>query len=175
LTIKIIINYQNIVFLSSRLRGASMNYFHYPRPVLAHDYVQKILGHNPLSDAPNGLFLAAPRRTGKSEFLKKDLRLALEDEGILVLYVDLWRDYQKTPQQLVSESITQAFHSSLGMVSKAVSKSGLKEINALGIKLDTGKIGLPSGLSLDDALRMLHQSTGKRIALLIDEAQSVCQ
>ena len=42
---------------------------HFPRTALAQQIANDLLGLSFLSDAPNGLFLAAPRRTGKSTFL----------------------------------------------------------------------------------------------------------
>ena len=64
----------------------------YPRPALADELVTALQGRAGFSDAHNGLFLAAPRRTGKSTFLQGDLRPALEHAGIVVVYVDLWDD-----------------------------------------------------------------------------------
>ena len=61
----------------------------FPRTTLARYMADEILGLNPFSDAPNGLFLAAPRRTGKSTFLLEDLKPLLESSGVLVVYVDL--------------------------------------------------------------------------------------
>jgi len=46
---------------------------HYPRLDLARQMVDALQGRTLFSDAANGLFLAAPRRTGKSTFLQADL------------------------------------------------------------------------------------------------------
>ena len=46
----------------------------YHRTALAQQLVQALQGKAPLGEAHNGLFLAAPRRTGKSTFLQGDLR-----------------------------------------------------------------------------------------------------
>ncbi len=40
--------------------------FRFPRPALAQQLARAIRGLDPFGDAHNGLFLAAPRRTGKS-------------------------------------------------------------------------------------------------------------
>ena len=42
---------------------------HYPRTTLAQSLTQALQGKALFGDAHNGLFLAAPRRTGKSTFL----------------------------------------------------------------------------------------------------------
>ncbi len=54
----------------------------YPRAQLADELVAALLGKTVFSDAQNGLFLAAPRCTGKSTFLQNDLRPALEKRGV---------------------------------------------------------------------------------------------
>jgi hypothetical protein len=46
----------------------------FPRTALAQELVTALQGKTWLGDAHNGLFLAAPRRTGKSTFLQGDLR-----------------------------------------------------------------------------------------------------
>jgi len=72
----------------------------YPRPALAEELVAALQGKTIFSDAHNGLFLAAPRRTGKTTFLQADLKPALERAGVLVVYVDLWSDQRRDPGAL---------------------------------------------------------------------------
>lgn len=50
----------------------------FPRPDLAKQLADAMLGQSLFGDAHNGLFLAAPRRTGKSTFLQGDLVPELE-------------------------------------------------------------------------------------------------
>ena len=57
---------------------------------------------------PSGLFLAAPRRTGKSTFLRQDLRPVLEERGDLVLHVDLWEDRKVDPAQPIISCFGEA-------------------------------------------------------------------
>jgi predicted AAA+ superfamily ATPase len=45
----------------------------------------------------SGLFLSGVRRIGKTTFLKQDLILALETDGVIVIYVDLWSDTSVSP------------------------------------------------------------------------------
>jgi hypothetical protein len=44
---------------------------HFPRTALADQLVIALRGKDPFGDAQNGLFLTAPRRTGKSTFLQR--------------------------------------------------------------------------------------------------------
>ena len=81
--------------------------FAYSRPQLAHQMVQALQGQSFLGDAHNGLFLAAPRRTGKTTFLRSDLTPALQVAGIAVVYVDLWADAARDPGALIAEAIAQ--------------------------------------------------------------------
>ncbi len=63
-------------------------------------------------DHASGLFLTAPRRTGKSTFIQRDLTPALEREhGALVLYADLWRRRSEDPGTVIVELINQAVKS----------------------------------------------------------------
>ena len=58
------------------------------RRQLAAQFSNRILNVSPGSAAGSGLFLAAPRRTGKSTFVRENLCPQLERDGALVLYVD---------------------------------------------------------------------------------------
>jgi hypothetical protein len=144
---------------------------HYPRTTLAEELVAALNGRTVFSDAPNGLFLAAPRRTGKSTFLQQDLKPMLEAQGAIVVYVDLWSDQRRDPGSLVAEAIGRALQPQLGVIAKAAKASGLESVNLGGLKIDTSKIGRLDGATLPDALRVLHEAAKAPIALIIDEAQ----
>lgn len=144
---------------------------HYPRTALAQELVTALNGKTVFSDAPNGLFLAAPRRTGKSTFLQQDLKPALEAQGVVVVYIDLWSDQRRDPGSLVAEAIGRALQPHLGVVAKAAKASGLESVNVAGLKIDTSKIGKLDGATLPDALRALHEAARVPVALIIDEAQ----
>ncbi len=144
---------------------------HVKRPELAASIVDELTGKFPLSDAPNGLFLASARRTGKSEFLKQDLQPALEDRGFLVVYVDLWADKKRSPMDLIASELAQAFNKSMGVVAQLARNSGLDSLNIAGIKIDTSKIGKTDGMTLHRVLSLIGQQSGKATALIIDEAQ----
>jgi len=144
---------------------------HFARPALAQTLTNELLGTTLLSDASNGLFLAAARRTGKTEFLKQDLKPALEAAGVLVVYADLWADKTRSPMDLIARALAQALMQSLGLVAKAAKNAGLDSINLAGIKIDTSKIGKTDGMTLYEVLALVRAQSGKPIALIIDEAQ----
>ncbi|MDR2260026.1 MAG: hypothetical protein LBE06_03645 [Azoarcus sp.] len=50
-----------------------MIYNYFPCPGLARQFADAMQGKTLFSDAPSGLFLAGPRRTGKTTFLWIDL------------------------------------------------------------------------------------------------------
>ena len=145
---------------------------HFPRPSLAEEMCEALQGSNLFNDAPNGLFLAAPRRTGKSTFLQADLKPELERRGIAVVYVDLWAAPQRDPGELIAEAIGAVLRTHLGPIAKAAKASGLESIGIAGaLKIDTSKIGRPEGSTLTEALRALHLLAKSPVALIVDEAQ----
>lgn len=145
---------------------------HYQRTELAEELVIALQGKSGFSDAHNGLFLAAPRRTGKTTFLQADLKPALERAGIVVVYVDLWADQRRDPGALIAESIGRALQPFLGLVARVAKKTGLDKISLAGwLQIDTTKIGKLDGVTLVDALQAFHETAAKPVALIIDEAQ----
>lgn len=143
----------------------------FPRTALALELVTALQGKALFGDAHNGLFLAAPRRTGKSTFLQGDLQPTLEAAGVVVVYVDLWSDARRDPGALIAEAIARALELQLGLVARTARKAGLDKVKVGGLEVDTSKIGKIDGLTLTDALRLLHERADKPVALIIDEAQ----
>lgn len=144
---------------------------YYPRTALARELADALQGKTLFNDAPNGLFLAAPRRTGKSTFLQSDLMPELERRNVVVVYVDLWSDQKRDPGNLISEAVGRALHKHLGVVAKTAKSAGLDSITFGGLKIDTSKIGKLDGATLADALRALSETAKIPVALIIDEAQ----
>ena len=93
---------------------------HHPRPALAKRLAQGMRGQDVFGDAHNGLFLAAPRRTGKSTFLQSDLKPELERQGMVVVYVDLWSDQRRDPGALVAEAIGRTLDARRGPVARII-------------------------------------------------------
>lgn len=131
-----------------------MNPFYFARPALTDALVRDLTGGNLFSDAANGLFLAAPRRTGKSTFLRNELQPALEKTGRVVVYVDLWSDKNRDPGALIAESIGKELGKHLGIVAKTAKAAGIEHVG-LGnwLKVDPAKIGKTDGLTLAEAVR----------------------
>lgn len=145
---------------------------HFPRNQLAVDLVKALRGKELFGDAHNGLFLAAPRRTGKSTFLQHDLRPELERQGLVVVYVDLWADQRQDPATLIADAIGRALDPHLGAIAKMARKSGLKEVSIGGaFSIDTSTIGKIDGTTLPDVLRALRDMAQSPVVLMIDEAQ----
>lgn len=142
----------------------------FQRTALAQGLVSALQGKALLGDAHNGLFLAAARRTGKSTFLQGDLRPALQAAGVVV-YVDLWADARRDPGQLIAEAIARALEPQLGLVARSAKKAGMDKVKVGGLEVATSCIGKVDGLTLTEALRLLHQTSGQPVALIIDAAQ----
>jgi hypothetical protein len=138
---------------------------------LATSLVDSFQGKVPFSDAHNGVFLASPRRTGKSTFFQIELKPALEKEGVVVVYVDLWADKNIEPGSLIAEAIGQELLRHANVVAKAVKTTGAKEVSIFGIKIDPTKIGQHDGATLTQALKTLIELSKKPVALIVDEAQ----
>ena len=144
----------------------------YPRTALADELVHQLQGKTAFGDAQNGLFLTAPRRTGKTTFLRGDLCPALERAGVVVVYVDLWADAARDPGVLIADAIGRALQPHLGLVARTAKKAGVDKLSLAGwLNVDTSRIGKLDGLTLVDALRALHETAGQPVALVIDEAQ----
>ena len=144
---------------------------HYARLEFAQGLADALMGKVLFSDASNGLFLAAPRRTGKSTFLQADLLPELNSRGVVVVYVDLWANQKNDPGDLIADAIAQALRKRLGVVAKTAKAAGLDSVQIGGLKIDLSKIGRHDGITLADALRALHETAKAPVALIIDEAQ----
>ncbi len=148
------------------------NMVFYPRAELASQLADALLGKSVFSDAHNGLFLAAPRRTGKTTFLQADLKPNLEHRGVVVVYLDLWADQRRDPGDLIAEAIGRALQPPLGLIARTARKAGLDKVSLAGwLNIDTSKIGKLDGATLPDALRALIEAAQSPVALIVDEAQ----
>jgi len=144
----------------------------FPRQTLAEELVVALRGQATFSDAHNGLFLAAPRRTGKSTFLQGDLAPALRAAGVVVAYVDLWADPRRDPGLLIADAIARSLAQHAGLVSRVAKRVGVESVSIPGfMKIELAKIGQDDGATLPDALRALHHTANAPVALIIDEAQ----
>lgn len=142
----------------------------FQRTELAERIADLLLNPNPALNATSGLFLAAPRRTGKSTFLREDLRPALERRDAFVVYVDLWSDRDADPRVLIDAAIRNALESRAGATG-LIRRIGIDQISVAGVSISRADERLPPTLTLSGALEALSTDTGRPIALLVDEAQ----
>ncbi|MEN4748671.1 ATP-binding protein [Pseudomonas sp. Ps21-P2] len=143
----------------------------YHRPELAARLSKLIIQVSVGSSASSGVFLAAPRRTGKSTFAREDLRPALEKAGAIVLYADLWQDLTKDPGLVIVEAIREAVGRNDGFITRLAKASGIDKVAVGGLNFSLDKIGLGKDIDLTTALVALSDESQKLIVLMIDEAQ----
>ena len=143
----------------------------FQRPELANRLAKQILVIGVGSAASSGVFLAAPRRTGKSTFVREDLRPALEAEGALVVYADLWANPTADPGNVIVNAIRATLASNDGVVLRLAKCAGMDKVKVGSVSFDLDRVGLGKDVSLTEALIALSDETKKIIVLVIDEAQ----
>jgi hypothetical protein len=146
-----------------------MPVFH--REALAKDLAGKLLKPAATSASGSGLFLAAPRRTGKSTFVREDLRPALEASGAIVIYVDLWEDRKADPGDVIISAVRTELAKREGVMARLAKSSAMDKVAVGGLSFSLDRVGLAKGISLSAALSALSDETQQIIALIIDEAQ----
>lgn len=145
--------------------------FTYRRPHLAVQYCDALKGVS-IVDARSGLFLAAPRRTGKSTFLRVDLVPALDNNYWETVYVDLWKNKAEDPARLIAKAIKNSLTKYAGIIAKLARNTGLEKVNVLGaLSVNISALDLPVDVTLADALEALYIAAQKPIVLIVDEAQ----
>lgn len=145
--------------------------FSFHRQDLARTLCDSLEGKG-LADARSGLFLAAPRRTGKSTFLREDLVPEVERRGWIAIYVDLWADRARDPGLMIADAIKARLAEFDGPIAKLAKSAGMEKISVLRtFTFDLGKTGLPPGITLTDALDTLYKAAQRSIVLIVDEAQ----
>lgn len=147
-----------------------MAQFSFHRPGLAAQFCDALSGGGIL-DAKSGMFLAAPRRVGKSTFLREDLVPEVIARGWFPVYVDLWADRDVDPAILITEALKSALASLEGMVAKTAKSAGLDKLNFGAFVLDMTKAGLPESVTVSDALEKLADISRRPVVLIVDEAQ----
>lgn len=141
------------------------------RHELAKKLARQILAAGAGSAAGSGVFLAAPRRTGKSTFVREDLRPALEAEGACVVYADLWANPAVDPGLVISNAIRTELAKQEGVILRLARSAGVSKVSLGNVAFDLDRIALGKDISLTDALVALSDETGRMIVLVIDEAQ----
>ena len=145
--------------------------FVFRRPTLASSIADGLVGAG-IQDFTSGLFLAAPRRTGKSTFLREDLIPECQLRGWLAVYVDLWADKEKDPAELIASAIAGGLVPFEKGIRKLAKNIGIEKLSFLRtLSWDFTKPQLPVGATLTQALELLHRAAEKPVVLVIDEAQ----
>jgi hypothetical protein len=149
----------------------------YPRAELATQMAKQLIYPGVLDEGlRSGLFLSGLRRTGKTTFLLNDLIPALEMEGALVIYVDLWSDTQASPADLVLAAIRKTMQELQApgsvLLSKLTRMSGA-DIGILGFKFGfkLESVGKPGGTTLAQAFTDLVDQAKTDVVLIVDEVQ----
>jgi hypothetical protein len=144
-----------------------------PRPEMA-SRIADMLTPDPLVGEISGLFLAAPRRTGKSTFLRRDLMPLLKERGQVVLYVDLWSDKSADPADLIRGCLSKALEDHAKPIAQLKKKIPIDRVGALGFHIGF-KGGGEAQLTSTDALALLVEATQSDVVLIVDEAQQALE
>ncbi len=148
---------------------ASMPTLEVRRPEMARLIADKLVA-DPIFGSPSGLFLAAPRRTGKSTFLRKDLKPLLQERGMIVLYVDLWSNRRADPGDLIAGSVKAGITDHGSAIQRFAKKLRIESLGMFGASIDLGLESSTDG-TISEAMRILTASTEKDVVMIIDEAQ----
>jgi hypothetical protein len=153
--------------------------WHCPRPQLAKRYLA-LLQAGPVVSTT----IFAPRRTGKTVFLRKDLTPAAEAAGFTVAYVDLWQT-RLNPGIAIVRGLEEALTLKT-LAQKALRKlqEPVKKVKASG---SAGKLEGAIEIEMGDekkevtelALRIeelvVELVSRKKLLLLVDEAQELAR
>ena len=124
----------------------------------------------------SGLFLSGLRRTGKTTFLRNDLIPVLEQQGALVIYVDLWSDIKVSPGELVHRAVRHALAELQSSASPLLAKlANFRHVDvaAMGFKFgfQLEALGKEGGATLAQAFTEVVQQAKADLVLIVDEVQ----
>lgn len=151
---------------------ATKDQLHFPRHALAESILQGF--ENNLQTATT---IFAPRRKGKTTFVRNDLIPMAKDKGFLVATADLWLD-KDHPERVIARALQEAIHGT-GFVRRNLLRFTRPGQVISSVNAGAGTEGVTLGLDLaDDAGLLLPElferfsTLGKGKALLIiDEVQ----
>jgi hypothetical protein len=152
--------------------------WHFPRPDLANAYLAALN-----SGILASLTIFAPRRTGKTVFLRQDLTPAAQQMGYHVVYADLWQTRQtpgaallhalESPQEpgTFAQKLKARLAPSVKSVKGKAEFAGTSIEGAIELNDDKKRVAAAAALRLDELLGELTRR--KPVLLLVDEAQSL--
>lgn len=139
--------------------------WHYPRNELTSLIIDGM--RNDLIDRST---IFAPRKSGKTEFILKDLLPLAEEQGMLVVYVDFWKD-KTNPQQVFINAALSAITKKKTWVSQVKDNMGFKlDLGLDGFKVGIGAKSAEQALTLEQTFSALEACKAD-ILLLLDEVQ----
>ena len=142
------------------------------RPEIALAYADYLVNDD---SAASGLFIAAPRRTGKTTFLKEDLLPALQNNGFHLIYVDLWEDQNVEPGAAISRTLIAHIEQFKSPADGFINRFGGLNVSVPGFEFDVqthhGKGKEHVLPSFAQMLEQLSIAAGKPLVLIVDEAQ----
>ena len=147
------------------------------RPRLAAELASRLLRPGVLDEGlRSGLFLSGLRRTGKTTFLRTDLVPELEDQGALVIYVDLWSDTKVSPAVLVYAAVRRTLAELATPASPLLGRLGrLRGLDLGGMGFRFGfqleQLGEAGGVTLAQAFTEVVDQSGGDVVLIVDEVQ----
>lgn len=141
------------------------------RGAVAARMAKQILLSGVPTAASSGLFLAGPRATGKSTFLREDLRLQLELAGALVVYADLGAERTADPGAVIVSAIRAELAKHEAVMARLARSSGIGSRTVAGGGFSLDRVGVGAQVSLSTALAALSDEVGRTIVLIVDEAQ----
>ena len=137
-------------------------FFH--RPELAGALADQVL--DTTLGASGGMFLAAPRRTGKSTFVRQGMVPEFERRGLNVIYVDLWIDKTANPAVHIANAIRTELARDDGAVTKALKKMANMSRMTVGawgngLSFDLSQLNFSKDATLADALKVRSAASRK--------------
>lgn len=147
---------------------------HINRPTLAEGYLA-LLKAQP--GRPIALF--APRRIGKTYFLKNDLTPYAHKAGFLTIYADLWLN-RELPLQAINYALEEALDDVTvpsGRAGKIASTpiKGLAGVVEFGEEPKRRLLPEVAELRFDALITRIAKASGKRILLMLDEIQALAE
>ena len=155
----------------------SKELWHYPRREFAKTVYELLI-----SGPAHALRLFGPRRTGKTEFLLRDLGTLAERKGHRVVYASLWQ-HLGSPTGVMLYEMDRALHGGtiIARIKRAASSISVKyelKVPGMGkLAIDLGDKGPPGANHLLALERYCEKlSSGKKPTfLLLDEVQEIAK
>ncbi len=125
--------------------------FYIPRPEQAAR-IADAMTPDPIFGDRAGQFLAAPRRTGKSTFLRRELVPLLAERGFHPIYIDLWKDRAADPGALLADTLSQSLQALATRTEKALGALPFSKIAVGGVTAELDRASAARAATLTDAL-----------------------